>query len=165
MKWWLITKFLNSSKKELYIVAVVLIFLLAMPVFAFSSLTNLPALAQGVVQLYTGPHPEGNLYEYGYCTFWAAKRRAEIGLPIPSTWGDAHTWDDGARRDKYLVDHIPAVGAIMEIDSLPIGHVAFVEKVNPDGSWEVSEMNVKGWDILSSRTFSAAAAQGYNFIH
>ena len=46
-----------------------------------------------------------------------------------------------------------------------LGHVAFVESVESDGSWTVSEMNVKGWDILSSRTFKATDADSYNFIH
>jgi surface antigen len=53
----------------------------------------------------------------------------------------------------------------MQTDAGELGHVAYVEKVNPDGSWEVSEMNVKGWDILSSRTFKAEQAKVYNFIH
>jgi surface antigen len=92
------------------------------------------------------------LYYFGYCFF--AYRR-----------GDAHDWDTGARAASYIVDHKPAVGAIMQTDAGELGHVAYVEKVNPDGSWEVSEMNVKGWDILSSRTFKAEQAKVYNFIH
>jgi surface antigen len=53
----------------------------------------------------------------------------------------------------------------MQTDPGSLGHVAFVESVEPDGSWTISEMNVVGWDILSSRTFKAAQAQDYNFIH
>lgn len=165
MKWSLLTRFLNSKHKELYIVAAVLGFLFVTPLLAFASLTNLPAIAQGIVQLYTGPHPPGNLYVYGYCTFWAAKLRAEMGRPIPNTWGDAHTWDDRASQDGYLVDHIPTVGAIFQSDAGELGHVAFVQKVNPDGSWTISEMNAKGWNTISERTFPASAAQNYKFIH
>ena len=32
------------------------------------------------------------------------------------------------------------------------GHVAYVEAVNPDGSWRVSEMNFAGWNLVSGRT-------------
>lgn len=165
MKWWLLTRFLNSKYRELYIVAAILSLLFVTPIFAFASLTNLPAIAEGIVQLYTGPHPPGNLYEYGYCTFWSAKLRAEMGRPIPNTWGHANTWDDGALRDGYLVDHTPTVGAIFQSDAGALGHVAFVERVDPDGSWTISEMNAKGWNTTSKRTFSASAAQNFNFIH
>jgi surface antigen len=58
----------------------------------------------------------------------------------------------------YRVDHIPQQYAIMQTDAGSLGHVAFVESVEPDGSWTISEMNVVGWDILSSRTFKAVQA-------
>ncbi len=35
------------------------------------------------------------------------------------------------------------------------GHVAFVEKVNSDGSIVISESNVKGLGIISHRTINA----------
>lgn len=165
MKWWLLTRFLNSKYRELYIAAAVVCLLFFSPIFVFASLTNPLAIAQGVVQLYTGPHPAGNLYEYGYCTFWSAKLRAEAGRPIPNTWGHANTWDDGAIRDGYLVDHAPTVGSIFQSDAGALGHVAYVKQVHPDGSWTISEMNFKGWNTTSERTLPASAAQNYKFIH
>ncbi|HTE22125.1 MAG TPA: CHAP domain-containing protein [Candidatus Limnocylindria bacterium] len=158
-------KAMRSTKKEVAIVLVSMSVIMALPIAAVSTTTNLKVLAETPLKLFTGTASTNNTYDYGYCTFWAAQRRAETGHPIPNTWGDAHTWDDRSKTDGYLVDHLPAVGAIMESDAGIWGHVAYVEKVNPDGSWEVSEMNVKGWDILSSRTFSAAQAQDYKFIH
>ncbi len=152
-------------KKEVLIVLGVLVLLLSLPLIAIASITDLGALADKANKLYTGPGSNTNTYDFGYCTFWAAKRREEIGKPIPNTWGDAHTWDNRSKRDGYLVDRTPTVGAIMETDAGALGHVAFVEKVEPDGSWTVSEMNVKGWNILSSRTFKADLAITYNFIH
>lgn len=95
----------------------------------------------------------------------SAQRRIEIGKPIPNNWGDAHTWDDGARKAGYAVDHTPAKYAIMQTDAGKLGHVAFVEEEGPDGSWKVSEMNVKGWNILSDRAFKPSQAKDYNFIH
>jgi surface antigen len=71
-----------------------------------------------------------------------------------------------ARVAGYAVDHVPAVGAIMQTTAGPFGHVAFVESVNSaDSSWTISEMNFKGWDVTDNRTFLASVAIMYNFIH
>lgn len=161
----LLLKSTRSFKKQIIVVLAVLASIFVLPVFAVASLTNVGALADGALKLFTGNTSTNNTYDYGFCTFWAAQRRDEIGFAIPNTWGDAHYWDERAERDGYLVDHTSAVGAIMQTDAGDLGHVAFVEKANPDGSWEVSEMNVKGWDILSSRTFKAEQAKDYKFIH
>jgi surface antigen len=161
----LLTKAIISIKKEAVLVLVVITLLFALPIVALVSVTNVGALNDPEVHLYDGPASTKNTYDYGYCTFWAAKRREEIGKAIPNTWGDAHTWDDRALRDGYLVDHTPSKGAVMESDAGELGHVAFVEEVAPDGGWTISEMNVKGWDILDNRTMPAATAAFYNFIH
>ncbi|MEV6446456.1 CHAP domain-containing protein [Amycolatopsis sp. NPDC051716] len=109
--------------------------------------------------------PAANLYPPGECTWWASARRAEVGRPIPQVWGNAKTWDDFARRDGYAVDQTPAAGAIMQSDAGSLGHVAFVETVDADGRWQVSEMNWVAWNIVSHRTFTAAQAASYDFIH
>lgn len=109
----------------------------------------------------------GNGYAYGYCTYWAASRRAQIGRPVPNNWGNAATWADGARAMGMRVDHIPEAGAVMQVGGGwgGFGHVAFVERVNPDGSWTISEMNFSGWNVVDQRTLSAGEAGSYNFIH
>src|SRR5690348_14138555 len=116
----LLTKFMTSMKKELVIVLVVISTLFALPFIALISLSDiendLGAIADSVLHPYEGPVSTKNTYTFGYCTFWAAKRREEIGKPIPNTWGDAHTWDDRSHDMGYVVDHIPQVGAIMESD-------------------------------------------------
>lgn len=107
----------------------------------------------------------GNRYAFGNCTFWAAQRRAQIGKPIPNTWGDAYLWAGRARADSYLVDHTPAPGTIMQTSGGALGHVAFVESVDGDGTWHISEMNVIGLNEVDYRAFPASAAARYNFIH
>jgi surface antigen len=109
----------------------------------------------------------GDDYAFGYCTYWAALRREQIGDPVPNNWGNASTWADGAEAMGLLVNHTPSVGAIMQTGGGygGYGHVAFVEKVNSDGSWTVSEMNYSGWDVVDERTLPAADASQYNFIH
>ncbi len=153
-----------SMKKEIGTILVVLTVLLCMPIAAVFGMTNAGGLGDGAT-LYTGFASTTNTYDYGYCTFWAAGRREEVGLPIPNNWHDAHDWDDGAILAGYTVDHTPGLYAIMQTDAGDLGHVAFVEEVYPDGGWKVSEMNVLGWDILSSRTFKPEQAKDYKFIH
>lgn len=109
----------------------------------------------------------GNKYDYGYCTWYAYNRRAELGRPVGSFWGNASTWASYARGSGYLVNNTPAVGAVMQ-DSYSAGgygHVAVVESVNGDGSIYISEMNYAGWNVKSYRTLSAGEASRYNFIH
>lgn len=109
----------------------------------------------------------GNGYAYGYCTYYAAAKRAEIGRPIPNNWGNATTWDEGARAMGMRVDQTPEVGAIFQVDGgwMGYGHVGIVEEVRPDGSFVVSEMNAAGWNVISGREFSAGEAAGFDFIH
>jgi surface antigen len=108
----------------------------------------------------------GNSYAWGNCTWWAAKRRAQVDFPIPNSWGNAATWARRAAADGYAVDQTPSPGAIMYFPSRGyLGHVAFVESVSPDGSWLISEMNVRGLGVVSYQTLPAAAAANYNFIH
>ena len=45
------------------------------------------------------------------------------------------------------------------------GHVAVVERVNADGSVDISEMNYQGWGRASSRTIPANQVGSYNYIH
>ena len=109
----------------------------------------------------------GNRYSYGYCTWYAYNRRAELGRPIGSFWGDAISWASYARNSGYLVNNTPAVGAVLQDPNSapPWGHVAVVEEVKGDGSVVVSEMNYVGWNRLSYRTILPGEARSYNYIH
>lgn len=60
-------------------------------------------------------------------------------------WSDAGNWDENARQLGYRVDTVPLPGAIAHWEASEIGsvgHVAYVERVNPDGSVDVTEYNV-----------------------
>ena len=110
----------------------------------------------------------GNRYSYGYCTWYAYNRRAQIGRPIGSFWGNASSWAYAAGSAGYLVNRTPAVGAVMQ-NGGGLGHVAVVEEVRGDGGVTVSEMNYYGngggWARISYRSLDAGAAAAYNFIH
>lgn len=108
----------------------------------------------------------GNGYDYGYCTWWAAVRRAQTGNPIPSNLGNASTWTALAQQAGFGVGNSPANGAVIWTPPHDYyGHVGFVEKVNPDGSVLVSEMNVMGWGVVSKKTLTKAQAAQYSYIY
>lgn len=117
-------------------------------------------------QLYNSDYTvqAGNRYSYGYCTWYAYNRRAELGRPVGSLWGNAATWAYAATAAGYRVDHTPEAGAVMQHGG-GLGHVGVVEQVYDDGSYRISEMNYAGWNVVSSRTLSAADALNNNFIH
>lgn len=107
-----------------------------------------------------------NGYDYGYCTWYAANKRAALGRPVPANLGDAWTWDDRAAAAGFTVNRTPAYGAVAVTDSYRRpGHVAIVEEVYPDGSIKVSEMNVRGWGVVSTRVFDAGRAASFNYVH
>ena len=84
-----------------------------------------------------------NGYDYGYCTYYAATR-----VSVPANWGNANTWDSGARASGWTVSRVPVVGAVAQTDGMSwAGHVAYVEAVSPDGSMiKYSDMNnLAGW--------------------
>lgn len=106
-----------------------------------------------------------NLYAWGNCTWWAAKRRAQTGQPIPNTWGNASSWAIKAANDGYIVDHNPSPGAIMHVPRWGWGHVAYVENVDPNGTWHISEMNVAGLNVVDYKAKLPVETANYNFIH
>jgi len=155
-----------SFKKEIWVVLIALGVIFSLPLVTLASTSSFSSDKTSALSLYTGPVSTTDTYYFGQCTYWAALRRQQTGNPIPNNWGNANTWAVNARLAGYQVDHIPAVGAVMQTTAGPFGHVAFVESVNSgEGSWAISEMNFKGWDVTDSRTFSAAEANDYSFIH
>jgi surface antigen len=103
--------------------------------------------------------PGGNHFAYGYCTWYVANRRN-----IP--WmGNAIDWWPNARPYGYAEGGLPAVGAVMVTRESPIGHVAYVESVNGDGSWTVSEMNYAGWNVVDRRTIHPGGVPLVGFIY
>ena len=116
--------------------------------------------------LYEGPEIAGDTYAWGNCTYWAFALRLKAGDSIPTTWGNANTWAVRATLDGYQVDHAPTPNAVMQTTAGDLGHVAYVTDVDPiTGIWTISEMNAKGLDVVDLKTYPAAAAQNYNFIH
>lgn len=167
---------LISFKKEIAVVLGVIVVLLALPAMAVASITNVSALVGSGADggsgnnatLYTGSSPADNTYAWGNCTYWVFIERQNANDPIPNTWGNAATWATRALLEGYVVNGSPSPGAIMQTANAAggLGHVAYVTTVDPTtGAWTISEMNVKGLDIVDTQTYPASAAAKYNFIH
>lgn len=103
---------------------------------------------------------DGMGYAYGQCTWGVAARINQLGLklkgrngekiPIISTMGNGQDWVATAARLGGDTGKLPKAGAIISFaggghgSPTEYGHVAFVEKVYPDGSFLTSETNVNG---------------------
>ena len=108
---------------------------------------------------------------FGQCTYYVFNRLAQVGTPIGySMMGNAAEWPSYARSYGYSVSNSPSAGsAIVFQQGLAgadptYGHVAFVEAVNADGSVYISEMNVRGLNVISYRTISASVAAQATYI-
>ena len=108
----------------------------------------------------------GNRYAAGNCTWYAYERRMQLGRPIGSFWGHAKAWSDSARAAGFVVNDVPAPGAIIQNTwgGFGYGHVGIVERVDGQNIY-IMEMNYRGYNIISPRTIPLAEAHRYNFIH
>lgn len=126
-----------------------------------------PAVIRATTPLRAAPAPAvsaaaGNSagYAFGYCTWWVSHKRA---IPWHS---NAAQWWWSARAYGFAEGSTPRVGAVMVMGygvggaSSSSGHVAYVESVNPNGSFLISEMNWwgvpgGGWGKVDYRTVTS----------
>ncbi|MCA9325267.1 LysM peptidoglycan-binding domain-containing protein [Candidatus Saccharibacteria bacterium] len=95
-----------------------------------------------------------NGYDFGYCTYWVAVLRQKAGNPVPANLGNAATWAIRAAAYGLPTGSTPRVGAAVVTSTSGAGHVAYVTKVNSNGSIVISEMNHAGWNRTDTRTIS-----------
>lgn len=102
----------------------------------------------------------GNGYELGNCTWYVYNRMHEVGTPIYAYLGNANVWAESGRARGYEISTTPKPGSAAVFltgvaGSHPTwGHVGFVEHVNADGTFLMSEMNFTGLYNLTWRTLS-----------
>lgn len=167
---------MNSPMKRYIAVAfATMVMVIALPVIAVFSmgsgvvnfLNAVPsAEAAASKGFYMGGPVPGDTYAWGNCTYWAFAERLWANDPIPTTWGNANTWDNNAIADNYVVNHTPSVGAVYQTDAGLLGHVAYVSALDgKNGDWTITEMNNEGLNIVNTRTFAASSAVYYTFIH
>ena len=125
---------------------------------------NLPAAvgSRGVFAIKVGGSlgPYTPHFPFGQCTYYLATK-----VQVP--WhGDAWTWYGSAQAAGWAVGTTPRVGSIMVTwESRIFGHVSYVEAINPDGSWLVSEMNYVGWGVIDQRTVRPGSVPLIGFIY
>ncbi|MDB5169677.1 MAG: hypothetical protein JWN82_73 [Candidatus Saccharibacteria bacterium] len=102
-----------------------------------------------------------NGYDFGYCTYWVAKLRAQAGNPVPTNLGNAATWASRAAAMGLPTGTTPQVGAAVVTKTTGAGHVGYVTAVNDDGTITISEMNHSGWNRVNSRTLPASSSYRY----
>lgn len=112
----------------------------------------------------------GNKYVSGYCTWYAYERRAKMGRPIGSFWGNASSWAYSALRSGLRVDNEPEAGAVFQTGGGwgGLGHVGIIDSVDyQNGTVTYSDMNgLAGFGRVGSETISLGDARArWQFIH
>lgn len=109
-------------------------------------------------------------YPQGQCTWYVYHRMAQYNVHIAKDMGNASDWSYNALTKGYKVTDTPEPhnAIVFQPNQLGAdryyGHVAFVEKVNDDGSIVISETNVKGLGVISYRTIDANTAKQLDYI-
>ena len=105
----------------------------------------------------------GNRYALGNCTWYAYERRAAMGRPVGSLWGNATNWAVSARAAGFTVNGTPAPGAVFQYGG-GYGHVGIVDSV--DGEYlYVTDMNYAGYNVITSRKIPLSSTGHYTYIH
>lgn len=84
-------------------------------------------------------------------------------MPYWGGVGNANQWDDNARAAGIPVDGTPSPGAIAVSNSGFYGHVMYVESVNSNGTFNLSQYNASLDGRYSTR--SGVSPSGLVFIH
>lgn len=105
------------------------------------------------------PVVAGNRFAFGNCTYYVYNRRQ-----VP--WqGDAWAWYGNAQAMGFATGKAPRPGSIMVTWESGYGHVAYVESVNPDGSWVVEEMNWVAFNTVDRRLIRPGGVPLIGFIY
>ena len=99
-----------------------------------------------------GSSARSGWYPYGQCTYYVYTKR-----PV-GQWNDARNWTWQAQRDGWSTGSTPVAGAIGQKNN----HVVYVESVNSNGTFNLSEMNYQTAGVVTHRTVSSS---GWNFIY
>jgi surface antigen len=101
-------------------------------------------------------------FPYGYCTWYVASRTT-----IPWS-GNARDWLVNAKAYHYSTGEEPQTGSILVSNDGPLGHVSLVESVNSSTqTFTISEMNYRGYGIISDRTlpFDSRNIKGFIYLN
>jgi surface antigen len=99
------------------------------------------------------------------CVSYTAFRVAASGryMPYWGGYGNANQWDDNARAAGIPVDGSPRPGDVAISNAGAYGHAMYVESVNGDGTFNLSQYNASLDGRYSTR--SGVSTAGLVFIH
>jgi surface antigen len=129
-----------------------------------------------------------SVFQNGECTQWAANKRPDVVQSIITGFVaselaqgstnetmpdmDARYWTADAQLVGLATGHKPRRGALMVfqpgvLGAGSAGHIAYVQRVNRNGSFRISEMHAPVLYQVSYQAFPAAAARlsGVSFIY
>lgn len=107
----------------------------------------------------------GNTYPVGQCTWYVYNRLIDAGSPAYNWLGNAQDWVRNLVARGWKFSNTPVAGAVVSVTGgfaytpPAYGHVAYVEYVNPDGSFLISECNFAGvqnkihWAVWTNQTY------------
>ena len=93
---------------------------------------------------------DGNTYPVGQCTWYVYNRLVDAGAPRHNWLGNGQDWVRSLIAKGWTFSDQPVAGAVMSTKggfdhtSAEYGHVSYVEYVNEDGTFLVSECNWAG---------------------
>ena len=100
-------------------------------------------------------------YVWGQCTFYAA----QVASWVPAGLGNAGEWLGNAQRKGLATSSTPVAGSVVVYGAgggySSFGHVAVVTGVHSDGTFDVSEMNYKGINVISQRVSDMRDVLGF----
>ncbi len=107
---------------------------------------------------------DGQSYYTRQCTSYVAWKVNQVHGFVPRNYGDAGQWPSSARARGISTSFgSGAKRGDAAVITGGFGHVAFVEKVNPDGSFEVTQYNAE-WTGKGSTGYFMSQS-GIWFIH
>ncbi|WP_449449141.1 CHAP domain-containing protein [Streptococcus suis] len=90
----------------------------------------------------------GSGYPEGECTWYVYNRLMETGIITVSDGygylGNGQDWVGSLTARGWQQSTVPVVGGVVSMAFGEYGHVTFVEHVNPDGTFLISECNWRG---------------------
>jgi len=108
-------------------------------------------------------HPYRNGYEYRNCTDYVQWQESQspINVSVPTNWGNGGQWYDNAPSNEQTTTPKAWDAAVVPGS---VGHVAFVQSVNTDGTITVTEYNQQGQGHGGTRTGSASSMGFTKFV-